>query len=187
MWQINALCFAKQFLPMLAVQLDLKPEATAPRHGDLPFSALRCGVPSIPPALGKGRKVTRGWFFIPTHSNPAAVKMLAPECWIPKSLSPSALGLYSWEQCPYLLCPCPSCSSRTWPPNTQSLWPATVSANRSKTTWQLFIHSNIYKGIKWIFLWSHCRAAEEASALLTPKPGAGDEGPVMAARMLQQL
>lgn len=79
MWQINALCFAKQFLPMLAVQLDLKPEAAAPRHGDLPFSALRCGVPSIPPALGKGRKVTRGWFFIPTHSNPTAVEMLAPE------------------------------------------------------------------------------------------------------------
>lgn len=45
---------------------------------------------------------------------------------------------------------------------------------------------NIHKGIKWSFVWSRCHAAEEASVLLIPKPGAGHENPVVAGRMLQQ-
>lgn len=176
---------------MLAVQLDLEQEAAAPRHGGTPLLCIEVWgsqhPPGMSPFLGRGRKVTRGWFFIPTHSNTGAMKMLAPE-YAFQNLSPKALALYTWGHCPYLLCPCPSCRGRTWPPNTLILWPAAVSANSCMIQNNLaIVHpQNIHRGIKWSFLWSHCHTAEEAPVLLIPRPGAGHEDPVVAARILQQ-
>lgn len=156
---------------------------------------MRCGVPSIPlgfplsPFLGKGRKVTRGWFFIPTHSNPTTMRMLAPEHGF-QSLSLQMHWACTPGDTALTSCaPVPAAEAGPGHPTPTSFGQqqSQQTPAQPKPAWQLFIHSNIYKGIKWIFLWSHCHAAEEASVLLIPKPGAGDEDPVVASRILQQL
>lgn len=116
----------------LARQLDLKQDAAGPRHRGLPFSVLRRGAPSIPPALGKGREVTRVQLFIPIHSNPVAMKMLTPGYGFQTLYLQVHWACTSGEtahiaHCPHLLHPCPSCSSRTWSLNT--LWTAWPVSN----------------------------------------------------------
>lgn len=91
-------------------------------------------------------------------------------------LSPGALGLHTWWHCPCLLCPCP---------NTQSLWPANSCLIQNNLA--IVYPQQHLQRHDMDFSVESLPCCRRGLSTPHPKPGAGQGGPVVAARMLQQL